>query len=77
MRCKGHWMGRVDQVRRDIQVNIEEYDKYGVETLRALACRRTLWASEAHGQEQHQIVLNLESEDGLEVHESHGPGSDC
>ena len=37
VRCQGHGMSRIDQVRRDVQVNVEKDNENGIKALQALA----------------------------------------
>ncbi len=68
----------IDQVRGDVQIDIEEDDEYSVEALIRSACQRGIGEREqTHSQKNHNIIFNLESKDRLEVHESHGPLSTC
>lgn len=68
----------IDQVRRHIQINVEKDDKNGVQTLRVLAhstahsdIRSRRVRESTYRQENHQIILNLQSQDGLEMHQAH------
>lgn len=64
----------IDQICRNIQVNVEEDNQDGVKALRWSAqWRFTLRLRETYCQEDHQIVLDLEPQEGFEMDQPHSP----